>query len=255
MLHTQHLNFSVPQKQILHDINLSIEEGHIYALMGPNGSGKTTLLRCLSGLLEVPKSVFLNNTDITKMKAKEMSKYISVVPQRHHLAFDFTARQMVMMGRNPHQKYWQDDSEEDFRKVEFYMQKTHTLPFADEYVNRLSGGEYQRVLIARALVQETPFIFLDEPLSNLDISHQYEILDLLVEQNQKYKKTILLVLHDINMALQYTQKLLLLNHGRLVFSGNTSEGLTPERIREVFSVNASFAENGCKQQIYLSKIE
>ncbi len=254
MIRVNELTYKSGKTHILKNLSLQLNRGGFYALMGANGSGKTTLLRCLSGMLEVERNrVFINQKDICELSAKKLAKLISIVPQRQNIEFDFTAHEIVLMGRNPYQRRLQNESDEDMTVVKAAMESTHTWELRRRLMNTLSGGEFQRVIIARAIAQQTPVILLDEPLSNLDIAHQYEILELLTSLNQTKNMTILLILHDLNMALQYCNKLILLKEGEVVFSGNTSEGFNKEMIKKVFNVRTSFIGTGQKEVILVEK--
>ena len=156
--------------------------------------------------------------------------------------FEFSAFETVLMGRNPYQRHLQNESEQDWQIVEKCMKQTHTWHLRLAKPHEMSGGELQRVMLARALAQQTPILLLDEPVSNLDIAHQFEILELLRTINQEERKTILLVIHDLNMALRYCRQLLLIHQGGIRYQGGIAEGLTPDNIRTVFHVEAEVIE-------------
>ncbi len=241
MIQLQNLSLRYGSRTVLDGLSLRFEEGGFYAVMGPNGCGKTTLLRLIAGLLPPSEgSVLLEGRPVSHYSARQLARRVSFVRQQVQTDFEFSAFETVLMGRNPWQHHLQNESQEDWDLVSEAMRLTSTWDLRFKKPSQMSGGELQRVMIARALVQQTPVMLLDEPLSNLDINHQFEILGLLREINRTQHKTILLVLHDLNLALSYCPQLLLLHHGEAVWQGPTAEGLTPERIRQVFQVSAQY---------------
>ncbi|MDR1846808.1 MAG: ABC transporter ATP-binding protein [Bacteroidales bacterium] len=242
MIEVKHLTYKANRHKILlNDVSLCLEDGGFYGIIGNNGSGKTTLLRCMSGTLNTKSdgSITINGKDIASYSARQLAKQIAVVPQHTDILFDFSAHQIVMMGRFASQKRWlMADSEEDLAKVERAMRQTGTWDLRNTSVKVLSGGELQRIIIARALVQDTPFILLDEPISSLDIKHQQEIMNLLTQINRLEHRTIVVILHDLNLALAHTQHLFVLNGGSLVAKGDTKNILSPLNIRRFFGVDA-----------------
>lgn len=220
------------------------------AVLGSNGCGKTTLMRCLSGLIE-PQSgkIALAGRPLKDYTTKQLAQTLSLVRQQANTDMEFSAFEIVLMGRNPYQKRLQNESESDWKIVEECMNMTNTWHLRFSTPSQMSGGELQRVMIARALAQQTPVMLLDEPTSNLDIAHQMEIMQLLCDINRNEKKTIMIVVHDLNLAYGYCPNLLLLDKGNKVFYGDMKEGLTPERIRQVFGVEAEI----CNQNIFFKK--
>ena len=254
MIRVNNLTYSYEKKEILKDVSLHISQGDFYALMGANGSGKSTLLKAISKMLLVEdNTVFISGKDINTYSSRELARNISVVSQRQHLNFEFSAHEMVLMGRNPYQKRLQNDTEEDRQIVENCMRKTDTWHLKSSSINKISGGEYQRVILARAMAQKTPILLLDEPLSNLDVSHQFEIISLLKELNKTENVTIVLVIHDLNLALEFCDKLILLKDGGIFYDGAIESGLTQPFIEQVFDVNSSIMEINNRKQVMLSK--
>lgn len=240
IIEVRNLSYAYGKKQILNDMSFGIAEGDFCAIMGQNGCGKTTLLKCIANLLPVKtNTIFINGKDTTTYSIKNLARQIAFVPQHTPLDFEFSAFETVLMGRNPYQTHLQNESQEDWDIVEECMKKTNTWHLRFATLSEMSGGEMQRVLLARALAQQTPIMLLDEPLSNLDISHQFEIIKLLRTISQNEKKTILLIVHDLNMAIRYCQSLLLLHNHSIVYHGDIDKGLTPQNIKDYFGVEAT----------------
>ena len=240
MITLSNLTYSYGEKAVIAHLDTCFEDGGFYAIMGANGCGKTTLLRLVAGLLAPQEGeVALDDTNVRHYSARQLAQRMAFVRQHPHTDFEFSAFETVLMGRNPYQRRLQNESETDWQIVEQCLRQTNTWHLRFAKPNEMSGGELQRVMIARALAQQTPILLLDEPVSNLDIAHQFEILDLLRHINREQHKTILLVIHDLNMAWQYCDRLLLLHQGGIQYQGSTREGLTPENIATVFGVNAT----------------
>ena len=237
MLQTTHLSYSLNGNPILTDVSLTVERGDFAGLMGPNGSGKTTLLRILSGVYhDYQGSATLNLLHINGLSPKGLAKTIAVVPQEAHFAFSFSAFEVVLMGRTPHRKNKMFESEDDLQMARVAMEKTDCWHLAKRNIQTLSGGEKQRVLLARALTQKPEILLLDEPASHLDLKHQRDLYRLLIELHQKERMTLLCVVHDLRSASRYFQKLFFLKNGVIEVSGKTSEVLTAENIERVFEV-------------------
>lgn len=233
------LSCAFGSRAIVSHLSCAIEEGGFYALMGPNGSGKTTLLRAVAGLIEPASgSVSIDGAPIRDYAARALAQKLSFVRQQAQTDFEFSAFETVLMGRNPYQHRLQNESEADWHIVEEAMKQTHTWHLRFAKPHQMSGGELQRVMLARALAQHTPIMLLDEPTSNLDIAHQFEIMELLRDFNLRQHKTILIVVHDLNLALRYCPSLLLLHEGVLLYQGPTAQGLSTENIQKVFGVQA-----------------
>ena len=239
MIEVQHLECSYGKKEILNDLSFIIDDGNFTAILGANGSGKTTLLRCIAGLLEPRQGgVIVDGKPVGTYPARQRAQKIALVQQHPQTDIEFSAFETVLMGRNPYQRHLQNESQEDWDIVEHAMKQTNTWHLRMSTPGQMSGGELQRVMIARALAQQTPYLLLDEPTSNLDIAHQFEIMQLLADINRTEGKTILIVVHDLNLALQYCPQCLLLHDKSLLFQGPTADALTPERIQTAFGVRA-----------------
>ncbi|HZT93000.1 MAG TPA: ABC transporter ATP-binding protein [Gaiellaceae bacterium] len=226
--------------------NLSIEipDGQISALIGPNGSGKSTLLRALARLLK-PKAgeVILDGKAITTYTTKEVARRLAILPQVLISPESITVEELVAFGRFPQRRSVGGMRAEDRQAIEWALEVTATADLRDRPVDHLSGGQRQRAWIALVLAQGTDLILLDEPTTFLDIAYQLEVLELLRHLNEAEGKTIVMVLHDVNMACEYSRRLFALRDGRLVAQGDPREVLKAELIREVFGIDAHILEH------------
>ena len=205
---------------VLKDVSFNVESGQFLGILGPNGSGKTTLLKSISRVLKPKKgAILIGKEDIYKMKTVEVAKQLAVVPQETPVTFDFSALEVVLMGRNPHMARFKMEGQKDLEIAKKSMDLTRTWEFADRPVTELSGGERQRVIIARALTQEPKILLLDEPTTHLDISNQLEIMDLIKELSKTKKLLIVAVFHDFNLAARYCDSLILLKDGKIIAVG------------------------------------
>ncbi|WP_457754171.1 ABC transporter ATP-binding protein [Thermococcus sp.] len=222
------VSFSYGSRRILHDVEFSAQKNSLLAIIGPNGAGKSTLLKCVVGILKPKGYVNFNNINLIELKPKERAKFITYVPQTSVPEFAFTIEEFVEMGTYA----TRGDIKEALRKVGMWERRK-------EFVTNLSGGEYQLVLIARALAQGSEVILLDEPTSHLDINHALLVMNLL--RDIKKEKIVIAVMHDLNLALQYSDEIILLNEGKVEWRGNTKD-LKPEVLERVYSVKAKILE-------------
>lgn len=223
---------------ILSDVSYTFSEGCMTALLGPNGSGKTTMLRHFLAQIKSPEgAVLIDGKDSLSYSPKERSRILAWVPQNSSGESAFTVEDVVLMARYPYKGTWDDDSDEDRRIAEEAMETVGVLQFKKRDFTSLSGGERQRALIARALTQTTPWIFLDEPTSNLDVKHQIRIMQVLREKVDAKKTSSIVVMHDFNLVEKYCDKAILLKEGHVVAKGETREVLTPKLLREVYEVD------------------
>ena len=232
------VDISYGSVDICKDINFVVESGKFFGILGPNGSGKTTLLKSVSRILKPKKgTILLGESDIYRMKTVDVAKRLAVVPQSSPVTFDFTALEVVLMGRNPHMARFAVESKKDYDIAKSSMILTNTWDFAERPITELSGGERQRVIIARALTQEPQILLLDEPTTHLDISNQLEIMDLLKKLCITKKLLIIAVFHDFNLAARYCDSVILLKDGKIVAVGKSEDTLTSENVKNVFSVD------------------
>jgi iron complex transport system ATP-binding protein len=231
----------------LEDVSVDIMRGEMVALLGPNGSGKSTLLRNLSGILRPAKgTVHLSDpaeVDLASLSPRERARRIAFVPQQVQIRFPFTVRELVMMGRSPHQGRMGLEQTDDLNIVARCMDMVQVTHLADRPVDELSGGEAQRVVVAQALAQGSDILLLDEPTSHLDINFQCEIMDLLQDLHSKRGYTVLISLHDLNLAATYCDRAVLLCGGRLHSQGSPVEVLTEDTIREVYGARVRVGRN------------
>jgi len=238
--------------KILENVSLSFKEGDFVGILGPNGSGKSTLLRSISRTLKPYKgTIFLDKNDVYSMKSVDLAKQMAIVPQESSIGFSFTALDIVLMGRNPHMKRFQMESEKDMVIVRKAMSRTNTWYLADRPINELSGGEKQRVVIARALAQEPKVLLLDEPLTHLDIINQLEIMDLVKELCIKEGLMVLSVIHDLNLAARYCNSALLLKGAKVFAAGTLDQVLTSDNIKKVFGVDALVKKSMVTNSLYV----
>ena len=241
MIKLQDIKLNYGKREILRGLDATFADGRITAVMGPNGCGKTTLLRIIGGLLEpTAGQVFIDGQTVGDYTAKALAQKVAFVRQHAQTDFDFSAFETVLMGRNPYQHRLQNESQEDWDIVERCMKQTGTWHLRLAKPAQMSGGERQRVMIARALAQQTPVLLMDEPVSNLDIAHQIDIMRLLKNAEGK---TTLIVIHDLNLALQFCDDLLLLHDGHSLYHGPIAEGLTTDNIKTVYGVGARILDN------------
>jgi iron complex transport system ATP-binding protein len=225
--------------KILENVNFTVNEGDFVGIVGPNGSGKTTLLKSISRTLKPYKgTIMLDKTEVYSIKSIDLARQMAIVPQESNIGFSFSALDIVLMGRNPHMKRFQMESETDLAIVRKAMDRTNTWHLADRPINELSGGEKQRVVIARALAQEPKVLLLDEPLTHLDMINQLEIMDLIKELCGKEHLIVLAVIHDLNLAARYCSSILLLKGAKIFSAGPVENVLTSENIKAVFHVDA-----------------
>lgn len=231
---------SIAGKQIVKDVSVQVKKGQVVGLFGPNGSGKSTLLKGIYRTLKLESgAVFLDGRDIRELKGREAAKMLGVVTQFTTLNFDFSVEEMVLMGRSPHKKAFDRDDEEDYRIVREALRKVDMEDFADRKFLTLSGGEKQRILLARALAQGTNLLVLDEPTNHLDVKYQLQTMDIIRSLN----KGVLLALHDLNMAFAYCDYIYVLKDGTVAAQGVPAEVITESLIREVYEVESRIYEN------------
>lgn len=246
------LKFNYGKNIILDGINFSIEKGKLVSIIGPNGSGKTTLLRNISGALRPSAgSIKLWNKDITSYKKRELAKHIAYVPQSTMVDFGFTVMDVVLMGRSPYIGRFGSETHRDMEVAKDAMEMLGVLKLKDKKITQISGGERQRVAIACALAQTPEVIMLDEPVSNLDIQYQVQVLNLLKNLCSEKGMTVLVVLHDLNLASEYSDTVILLNSGRIEHMGSPYDVMTVPVIEKAYNTKIYMMTNPISGKPYL----
>ena len=239
---------------VLKDVSLTLEEGHIYGIIGPNGAGKSSFLKHVLAFLKAKRKscMLVGEKPVEMYSRRELARLLSFVPQKTDIDTDFTAEEIVKTGRTPYQKRWQPESEEDKRAVERALERTGSKALADRPFSRLSGGEAQKIVIARAVAQAAPWMILDEPISSLDIRNQIEILETLQKLNREEGVSVLMVLHDVNLAGVYCDRLIMLKNGKVLFCGDPREVLTKEHLKELYEIDFTCLSGDDGRQYYLA---
>lgn len=223
------------KEDIIRDLSLNVKQGDFLTIIGPNGSGKTTLLRLATRVLPLRKGeIFYRDENILRMNLKEFCRRVAFVSQDISTNFSFTVMELVLMGRIPHLKRLQYETKRDIEIADEKLGLTDTLNLKDKRIDELSAGERQRVIIARALAQEPELLFLDEPTAHLDIGHQVQALDLLKKLNRENGLTIVMIMHDLNLASAYSNRIALLDKGSIYKEGTPEEVLTYQNIEAVY---------------------
>jgi iron complex transport system ATP-binding protein len=252
MLEVRNLFCGYDSKFFLQDINFKVENKELIGIIGPNGSGKTTLLRAITGLFKPIKGrVLFDDKDIQRIGFRELAKKIAVVSQNHEIGF-MNVEEFVLLGRIPHfERFQLLETKKDFEIAKECMNLTDTFKLKDRFMGEVSGGEKQLALIARALCQEPKLLLLDEPTTHLDIAHQARILDLIKRLNRELALTVIVVLHDLNLASEYCQRLVLINEGRIHKIGPPDEVLNYQIIEEVYKTMVVVEKNPISSKPYI----
>jgi iron complex transport system ATP-binding protein len=252
LLKVENLFGGYHREAVIKGISLDVNKGDFVGMIGPNGSGKTTLLRLMSRVLAPQKgNIYLERKDISAMDLKEFCQEVAFVAQDTTINFSFSVLEIALMGRIPHLKRLQLETKQDMEIVEKSLSMTDALYLRDKKIDELSSGERQRVVIAKALAQEPVLLFLDEPTSHLDIGHQIQVLDLLKKLNRQTNLTIVMVLHDLNLASEYCNRIVLLNEGKVFKEGSPREVLTYQNIEAVYKTVVVVNDNPVSSKPYV----
>jgi len=250
-LELNNLSFQIGKNKILEDISADVKAGEFIGLLGPNGSGKSTLLKTIYRVLKPNSGVItLNNKNLNEIPLKETAKNMAVVSQFNNFNFDFTVKQVVMMGRTPHKKMLELDNEEDYKIVYDSLKKVNMVEYINRNYSTLSGGEKQRIILARALTQQPKILILDEPTNHLDIKYQLQLLSLI----KSLKLQVFTALHDLNIAAMYCDRIYILKRGKLIAKGDPKEVLTKEIINDVFEIDVNVSVNPDNDRINIQYI-
>ena len=235
----EHISVAYEDKIILEDLSLDLLDGNITTIIGSNGCGKSTLLKALTRIQAIKSGqILIDGEAIAKLSTKEVAKKIALLPQVLEATEGISVYELVSYGRFPHQKYLGNLTSFDRDKIHWAMEVTKVTPYAYLDVDSLSGGQRQRVWIAMALAQDTDTIFLDEPTTYLDMNHQLEILELLYRLNQENHKTIIMVLHDLNLAARFSDCLVAMKDGEIKYQGSAKEIMTDAILKDIFHIKA-----------------
>jgi iron complex transport system ATP-binding protein len=243
-LQAEDITISYGPIDIVKHLNVQIPKGKITTIIGPNGCGKSTLLKTLSRIMK-PKtgSIYLNGKNISKLATKDIAKQLAILPQSPESPGGLTVYELVSYGRFPYQKGFGSLTADDKKVIEWALTVTGVKAFQHKPIDSLSGGQRQRVWIAMALAQETELILLDEPTTYLDLAHQLEVLELLYSLNKEEKRTIVMVLHDLNHAARFSDYLIAMRDGSIVCEGTPHEVMTKETLRDVFHIDAEIVND------------
>ncbi len=237
---TQAIEAELGNNKILHGVSIDAKSGEFIGVIGPNGSGKSTLLKCIYRRLKPTTGViYIDQKELSQFKLKESARRLAVVTQQNYYNFDFSVKEFVIMGRAPHKKQMERDNTEDFRIVDEALERVDMLSFKNRSFSTLSGGEQQRIILARALAQKTDCLVLDEPTNHLDIKYQLQLLEIV----KNLGVTIVAVIHDLNIAAMFCDRIFALNNGRIIKSGAPKEVLSSKLIYELYEVETDVSEN------------
>ena len=251
MLRGENISFSyVRDKAFIENLNINIPKGKITTILGPNGCGKSTLLSILSTYNKPSKGdVFIGDKNLKTLKTKEIAKLIATVHQHNESPEDLDVKTLISYGRVPHHKHGSNKKDEDEKIINWAISSTNLDDIKDKKVMSLSGGQRQRAFIAMALAQKTDILLLDEPTTYLDIFHQIEVLDLVKKLNEKYKMTIVMVLHDINQAIKYSDNIVIMKNGKIIEEGTPKSVINEKSIKTVYNVEGIIC-NVDKEEMY-----
>lgn len=256
LLEVDNLKFGYGKKLVLDGVSFNIKKGEFLSIIGPNGSGKSTLLKTLNNLYPSNLGeISLEGRNINKFTKKDLAKKMALVLQDNTIDYEFTVEDIVLMGRHPHKGRFKRETEEDYKIVLESLKMTNTLGLKDRIITEISGGERQRVMIAKALAQRPSIILLDEPTSHLDINHQMEILKLLKEMNKNKGTTIILVIHDINLGVRYSDRVIMLNKGKILEIGDSKKVITKDNIKLAYDIDVAIDKNRHTNSLYITPLE
>ena len=246
IMEVKNLSYAVNQKQILKNVNVQFTEGKLTAIIGPNGSGKSTLMSFLSKTKPSSNAVFFRGQEVSEISAQDYAFQVSVLPQQQKMIADFRVEDVVVMGRFPYKKKFRDYTAEDRRIAQKAMERVGIDDMKNRRLNHMSGGEIQRVLIAKALAQEPELILMDEPTNHLDVKYKVALMKTL----RDYGKTVIVVLHDLSLAVQYCDDVVVMFEGSVLTQGKAADIMEPSLLDKIFGVSfVKFERNG---RIYLN---
>lgn len=243
-LYAEHLDIRYGDRKIVENLSIAIPDQQVTAIIGANGCGKSTLLKALTRMIpHQAGAVILDGEQMTRQHTKKIARKLAILPQTQEAAHGLTAGELVSYGRFPYQSGFGRLTQRDYEVIDWALDVTGTMPFKHRTIDALSGGQRQRVWIAMALAQETEIIFLDEPTTYLDMAHQLEVLELLEKLNREQKRTIIMVLHDLNQAARFAHFMIAMKNGKIVKAGSPEDVMTAEILRTVFNIDAEIARD------------
>lgn len=246
---TKDISFRIGNKEILKNASFLAKSGQFVGIIGPNGSGKSSLLKNIYRFYRPDSGkVFLNDQDIAELSVKKTAKNLAVLHQESATNFEFSVKEIVLMGRAPHKGLWESDTVKDEKIVQKALQKVGLWALQHRSITTLSGGEKQRVMLARALAQQAQVLILDEPTNHLDIHYQLQLMELI----KTLENTVITALHDLNIAAQYCDQIYVMNQGKIQTNGTPEEVLTHTTLREIFHVNADIARHPKTQKLHIT---
>lgn len=244
LLVSERVSVAYDGHRVLEELSLDVAPGAWVGLIGPNGAGKSTLLKAMSGIVGYEGKMMVDGRDLASMTRRDIARKIAIVPQRPLLPEAMSVREYVLIGRTPYISYFGAESKHDFEVVRRVVNSLELSHLADRALGSLSGGEAQRVVLARALAQEAPVLLLDEPTNALDIGHQQQVLELVDVLRVKHSLTVIAAMHDLTQASQFAEVLVMLDKGRAVAVGPPQEVLTESSIREHYGASVRVVPDG-----------
>ena len=238
MFDVKQASFAIPGRTLLHPVSLQFTQGNVYGLIGHNGSGKSTLIKLLAKQQPISSGqILFQNRPLASWSNRDFARQVAYLPQHLPQATNLTARELIAMGRYAHQGLFGRETAEDRQAVENALRLTHTEKFADQRVDLLSGGERSRIWLAMLLAQQSPFLLLDEPLAALDIAHQVEVMELVQRLSRELNLGVIIVIHDINLAARYCDKLVALHSGKLLAQGDAFEIVNSASLNAIYGID------------------
>lgn len=243
-IHAEMISVSYDKETIIDQLSVKLLDGKITTIIGSNGCGKSTLLKALTRIQPIQSgSIYIDGQAISSLPTKTVAQKMALLPQVLEATEGISVYELVSYGRFPHQRYLGSLTNQDRDKIHWAMEVTKVTEFATVDVDSLSGGQRQRVWIAMALAQDTDTIFLDEPTTYLDMNHQLEILELLQKLNRETRKTIIMVLHDLNLSARFSDVLIAMKKGKICYQGSVDQVMTPEMVADIFNIKAQIIED------------
>ncbi len=244
MLRFEHVTLGYGERDVIKDFSCVIEEGEFVSLIGPNGSGKSTLIHAITGMLQCKSgNIYIKGKSIKELTSRQRAQITAVVPQNFQVNFAFKAKEIVAMGRHPFLKRMQSETEEDYRIIDEALAETGTLHLRERKVTQLSGGERQRIIISSALAQQPQLLIVDEPTNHLDIQYNLEVMQLMRRLNKEKGITIFAVLHDINMASRFSDRIIVLNNGEKIEDGKARDIIKEDILKPVYKIDLVVRDN------------